>query len=151
MTMSHQEQFNPYLNRFTQLVKEHATAKLDFSCLDGKVTVNLLHDLGVVGKAPPATAVDQPENGHILKKNVSLSQIIRLKKRAAERAEKAKHEVTQAKARNEAEKDKNMTTKAVEDVEAEKAKTSAEKAILEAEKAKFEADESKNEAAKAIS
>ena len=55
------------------------------------MTVNLLHDLGVVVKAIPATAVHQPENGHVLKKNVSLSQIIRLKKKAAERAEKTKH------------------------------------------------------------
>ena len=62
MTMSHQEQFNPYLNRFTQLVKEHATAKLEFSCMVVKVTVNLFHDLGVVEKAPPVKTVHQPEN-----------------------------------------------------------------------------------------
>ena len=95
------------------------------------MTVNLLHDLGVVGKSPPATAVHKPENGQIFKKKLSLSQIIRLKKRAAERAEKAEHEAEQAKARNEAEKAKNMTTKAVEDVEAEKAKSFSEKAKLD--------------------
>ena len=80
-------------------MKEHATPKLEFSCLDGKVTVYFFHDLGVVGKASPATFVYQAENVHVLKKNVSLSQIIRLHKRAAERAEKAKHEVEQAIAR----------------------------------------------------
>ena len=98
MTMS-QEQVNPYLRTIIQLVKENATAKLELSYLDGKVTINLLHDLGVVGKASPATAVYQAENGHVLKKNVSPSPIIRLHKRAAEKSEKAKHEVEQAKAR----------------------------------------------------
>ena len=57
MAMSSQEQLNPYLNRFTLLVQQHATAKLEFSCSDGKVTVNLFHDLGGVDKAPPAEAV----------------------------------------------------------------------------------------------
>ena len=97
--MSTQEKLNPYLNRFTILVQQHATAKLEFNCLDGKVTVNLLHDLGVVEKAPPATAVQQSEKGQVLKKNVSLSQIIRLQKRAAERAEKAKLKADQTKQR----------------------------------------------------
>ena len=60
--MSSQEQLNPYLSRFTTLVQHHATAKLEFSCMGGKVTVNLIHDLGVVEKAPPAAAVKQPEN-----------------------------------------------------------------------------------------
>ena len=39
--MSSQEQLNPYLNRFTTLVQQHATAKLEFSCSRGKVTVNI--------------------------------------------------------------------------------------------------------------
>ena len=101
------------------------------------MTVNILHDLGVVGKATPATAVHWPLNGHVLKINLSLSQIIRLK-------------IGQMRGLNRSNMKLNMTTKTVEDVEAEKAKTSAEKATLEAEKAKFEADESKNEAEKAI-
>ena len=54
--MSSQEQLNPYLNRFTILVQQQATAKLEFSCSDGKVTVNLFHDLGSVEKAFPAAA-----------------------------------------------------------------------------------------------
>ena len=69
--MSSQEQLNPYLNRFTTLVQHHATAKLEFSCSGGKVTVNLFHDLGVVEKALPAAAVKQPENGQVWKKNMS--------------------------------------------------------------------------------
>ena len=92
MTMSSQEKLNPYLNRFTTLVQQHATAKLEFSCSGGKVTVNLFHDLRVVEKAPPAAAVKQPENGQVWKKNVSLSQVIRLQKRAPVRDEKAKLE-----------------------------------------------------------
>ena len=112
--MSTQEKLNPYLNRFTILVEQHVTAKLEFNCLDGKVTVNLLHDLGVVEKAPPATAVQQSEKGQVLKKNVSLSQIIRLQKRAAERAEQAKLKADQTKTTNEAEKASSQETKAAE-------------------------------------
>ena len=156
MAMSTQEQLNPYLNRFTILVQQHATAKLEFRCLDGKVTVNLSHDLEVVEKAPPATAVKQ--SGQVLQKNVSLSHIIRLQKRAAERAEKVKILSDQAKAKNESEKVSNKETKAAESaksfekttVEAIEAKSHAEKAKFEAEKAKSDAEEAKVEAKKTV-
>ena len=137
MKMCPQEQLNPYLNRFTLLVKQNASAKLEFNCLNGKVTVNLFHDLGVVEKTSPATVVQNPEEGPVFKKNVSLSQIVRLKKRAAERAENPKQEDDQKKARNEAEKANNEITKAAEDVSNTlEAKAAAEKAKLEAEKTK---------------
>ena len=122
MAMSPQEQLNPYLSRFTTLVQQHASAKLEFSCMNGKVTVNLMHDLGVVEKASPAKTEQQTENGPVLRKNLSLSQIIRLKNRAAARAEKAKLEADHPKARNEAEKAISEDVHNTEAVEA-KAKT----------------------------
>ena len=51
--MSAQEKFAPYLNRFTILLQQHATAVHKLKCMDGKVIVNLCHELGGVEKAPP--------------------------------------------------------------------------------------------------
>ena len=109
--------------------------------------MNLFHDLGVVEKAPPAAAVKQPENGQVWKKNVSLSQVIRLQKRAPVRDEKAKLEDNEKKARIEAEKAKNQ--KLIYD--AVEATSHAENSKLDAEKARRNAEKAISEATKAIS
>ena len=110
------------------------------------MTVNLFHDLGVVEKAPPAADVKQPENEQVWKTNVSQSQVIRLQKRAADRAEKAKLEEHKTKARIEAEKANNQQFVS----DALEATSHAEKSKLEAEKARCDAKETKIEAKKAI-
>ena len=88
--MSIQEQIAPYLNRFVLLFNQNATAKLDISCSEGRVSVNISHDLGAVSKTPPTHQAEKQKYSDVLKKSVSPSQLRRLKKRAETRAEKAK-------------------------------------------------------------
>ena len=87
--MSAQDKFAPYLNRFTTLLQQNATAVLEFKCKDGKVTVNLCHELGGVEKAPPTINLQNPSHRNTQKKAVKPSQLRRLHKRAATRAEKS--------------------------------------------------------------
>ena len=90
--MSIQEQLAPYLNRFVILFHQNASAKLELSCTHGKVSVNIMHDFGVVEKTvPPKKPYQQPYN-EVLKKNLKSSQNNRLQKRASVRAEQAKHQ-----------------------------------------------------------
>ena len=46
--MAIQEHLAPYLNRFVLLFNQNATAKMVLSCDKGNVSVNILHDFGVV-------------------------------------------------------------------------------------------------------
>ena len=48
--------------------------------------VNISHNLGSIVKVTEEVKTQNPYNGNILKKNVNLSQIVRLKKRAAKKA-----------------------------------------------------------------
>ena len=99
-------QLNPYLNRFTTLWQDNANVKLEFTCKDGNVIVNLSHNVGGIEKVPKEITKHNPNDENVLKKNVSLSQIVRLKKRAAERAAAEKCDVEKAKCiAEEAEKD----------------------------------------------
>ena len=96
--MSGHPQLSPYLNRFTTLWQDKADVKLEFTCKDGNVIVNLSHNLGSIVKVTEEVKTQSPNSGNILKKNVSLSQIVRLKKRAAEKATAEKLEAEQVKA-----------------------------------------------------
>ena len=88
--MAIQEHLAPYLNRFDLLFKQNATAKMVLSCDKGNVSVNILHDFGVVVQtAQPAKQPDKQPYSEILKKNVKPSQLKRLQKRASTRAEEA--------------------------------------------------------------
>ena len=58
--MSLQELFSPYLDRFTTLLHQNATAKVELLCKDGKVSVNIFHDLGEILKASPKHAPQKP-------------------------------------------------------------------------------------------
>ena len=142
--MSAQDLFAPYLNRFLKLLNQNATAKLEFSCKEGKVNVNISHDLGVVAEASPATIEVQPTYKEALRKGThfaSSSQNIRLQRRAISRAEEARKETKRQQliaeeARGELMRAKEVAEKAVR--EAEEAKREAElvtKAEAEAEKA----------------
>ena len=90
--MSIQEQLAPYLNRFVILFHQNASAKLELSYTNGKVSVNIMHDFGVVEKTVPPKKPDQQPYNEVLKKNLKQSQINRLQKRASARAEQAKHQ-----------------------------------------------------------
>ena len=83
--MSVQELIAPYLNRFVILFNQNATAKLEFSCAEGKVNVNIFHELEAIRQPLPTTPL-------VLKKNLKASQLKRLQRRAAARAEEAKAE-----------------------------------------------------------
>ena len=72
--MSLQQLFSPYLDRFTTLLYQNATAKVELSCKDGKVNVNIFHDLGEMLRPPPKHAPHQPTYANIQKNNVSQSQ-----------------------------------------------------------------------------
>ena len=74
--MSAKDLISPYLNRFVVLLHQHSTAKVELSCEDGKLSVNLFHDLGVVEDATPEPVPNprKPLYANVLKKNVKQSR-----------------------------------------------------------------------------
>ena len=84
-----QEKFARYINRFTTRLQQHATAILEFKWKDGKVTVNLSHDLWSVEKSSPNNPLQISIFRRTQKKAVKPSQLRRLQKRAAARAEQS--------------------------------------------------------------
>ena len=93
--MAVEAQLAPYLNRFVILLRQNSVAKLEISCSNGKLNVNISHDMGLVEQATPHPP---PSYKEVLKKNLKRSQINRLQKRAAERADKASKEAEEAEA-----------------------------------------------------
>ena len=63
------------------------TAKVELSCEDGKLFVNLSHDLGEVEETTPQPEPTKPLYNNVLKKSITKSQVNRLQKRANARAE----------------------------------------------------------------
>ena len=49
------DKFSPYINPFTDLVKQNETFKLELDSRNEEVIVIISHDLEGVDKAPPAT------------------------------------------------------------------------------------------------
>ena len=88
--MSIQDQIASYLNRFVLLFNQNATAKLEIGCIDGKVSVNISHDLGAVVKMAPTQKPEKHQYSDGLKKKVRPSQLKRLQIRGDARAAKAK-------------------------------------------------------------
>ena len=84
--MAVEAQLVPYLNRFVILLRQNYVAKLELSCSNVKLSVNISHDIGLVEQATP---YPPPSYKEVPKKNLKRSQINRLQKRAAERADKA--------------------------------------------------------------
>ena len=78
-------QVTPYLNRMVTLVKQNASAKLEIHCKSGQLSVNFYHEIGSVEETPAKLSSTYSD---VVKTN---SQLKRLKKRAAERAEKTKN------------------------------------------------------------
>lgn len=156
--MSIQEQLAPYLNQFVILFHQNASAKLELSCTNGKVSVNIMHDFGVVEKTVPPKKPDQQPYNEVLKKNLKPSQINILQKRASARAEQAKHQNESiGKSIQEANKsaadaanmkkaaDKALAEAEILKKEAEQVKAEGEKLVEEAEKAKSETESAKSE------
>ena len=125
--MSAEAYLAPNLNRFVILLRQNSTAKLELNCKSGQLKVNISHDIGFVEEA---TTIN-PTNSYadMLKKNMKVSQLNRLKRRAAERAERAKE-----KEHEDAEKAKQYEAEV--EAEQEKTKAEAKKATEEAEQAK---------------
>ena len=70
-----QELIVSYLNRFVILFNQNATAKLEFSCGEGKVTVNIFHELGAIKQPlPPTPLVKKVGYDEVLKKNLKAAQ-----------------------------------------------------------------------------
>ena len=91
--MSVQELNAPYLNRFVILFNQNATEKLELSCAEGKVNVNIFHELGAIEQPlPPTPPVKKAGYNEGMNKNLKISQLKRLQRRAAARAEEAKAE-----------------------------------------------------------
>ena len=88
--MSIQDQISPYLNRFVLLFNHNATAKLEIGCIDGKVSVNISHELGAVVKMAPSKKPEKQQYSDVLKKKVRPSQLKMLQIRADARAAQAK-------------------------------------------------------------
>ena len=83
------DQISSYLNKF---VAHKADAKLELICKHGHVTVNIVHDLGVVEETiiPLET---KPTYTDILKKNVNQSQVNRLHRRSLACAEEVREAI----------------------------------------------------------
>ena len=75
--MAVEAQLAPYLNRFVILLRHNSVAKLELSCSNGKLSVNISHDMGLVEQA---TSQPPPSYKEVLKKNLKRSQINRLQK-----------------------------------------------------------------------
>ena len=90
--MSVKDQISSYLNKFVALVNHKSDAKLELICKGGHVTVNILHDLGVVEETniPSET---RPTYTDILKKNLSLSHVNRLHRRSLARTEEVREAI----------------------------------------------------------
>ena len=69
LEMSTKDLISPYLNRFVVLL-HLSIAKVELSCEDGKLSVNLFHDLGVVEDATPEPVPKprEPLYANVLKK-----------------------------------------------------------------------------------
>ena len=78
--MSVHDQLAPYLNRFVILLHQNAKAKLELSCEDGKVNVNINHDLGKVVNTTHHAVPSNPAYNDVMKNNVSMSQLKARKK-----------------------------------------------------------------------
>ena len=48
--MSAQEHLAPYLNRFVILLQQKAKARLKLTCNEGKLNINIHHDIGVINE-----------------------------------------------------------------------------------------------------
>ena len=92
--MSAKGLISPYLNRCVSINQQKATAKLELYCKDGKLTVNLHRDFGVIEEAVPRQVDDKPAYSNILKKNVRASQLTRLQRRARSGAEEARYQTS---------------------------------------------------------
>ena len=66
--MSIQEQIAPYLKRFVLLFNQNAPAKMEIGCSEGRVSVNVSHDLGKVSKTPPTHQPEKQIYSDVLKK-----------------------------------------------------------------------------------
>ena len=86
--MSAKDLISPYLNRFVALLHQKNTAKVELSCEDGKLFVNLSHNLAEVEETTPQPESTKPLYNNVLKKSITKSQVNR-QKRANARAEKA--------------------------------------------------------------
>ena len=133
--MSAKDWISPYLNLFVYLNQQNSTVKLELSCIDGKITINLLHDLGVVWEA---TSVQHlAAYSEVLQKTVRASQVARLQRRAKIRAKEAMIDTKSQ--RDKAENAKKQAEKALGEVE--EAKISAKKANKMLLKVKADSDE----------
>ena len=68
--MSELKVSDPYISRFVTLIHLKSTAKLELSCKDGKVTVNICHDLGEVEETNHKLNTGIPSYTDVLKDNV---------------------------------------------------------------------------------
>ena len=84
-----QDLLAPYVNWFAILHQQKASVILELSRFNGKINVNLKHDLGEVKASSPQNNIGHPAYSDVLIKNKSLSQINRLQRRAKARAEES--------------------------------------------------------------
>ena len=88
--MSVQDLLAPNIKCFIILHQRKASSKFQFSCYDGKINVDLKHDLGEVkSSSPPQAYLVNPSYSDIDKKNKSMSQINRLQRKDKARAEES--------------------------------------------------------------
>ena len=128
--MSVHDQFAPYVSRFITLLQQGADAKLELICKDGKASIHIVHDFGMVVETTSSSET-KPAYNDILKKNVKTSQFNRLNKRAEARSEQLRAAIQEQRQL------------------AVNAKIELDKVTLECENAQVLAEEAKVKAAKA--
>ena len=69
--MTAKELIGPYLNRFVALLHQNSTAKLELSCKDGQMSVNIQHDFGLIEEVSPEPEQESrtPSYNEVLRKN----------------------------------------------------------------------------------
>ena len=90
--MSAKDLVSPYLNRFEAINQQKSCAKLKLSCYNGKVSMNVAHDLGLIEEGPPKHNQNPPASIDVMTNTVSFLQSARLKRRTQARAEEARAE-----------------------------------------------------------
>ena len=68
--MSAKDLISTNIIRFVVCLHQKSTARVELSCKDGIVFVNLFHDLGAVKEATPEPEWTKPLYNNVLKKNI---------------------------------------------------------------------------------
>ena len=88
--MSAKDLISPCLSRFVATNKLKSCAKLELSCVNGKVSVNFYHDLGLIEEGPPKPNQNLPAEEVIARCQHEVQHAQKNANKCREEAEEAK-------------------------------------------------------------